>query len=320
MRKGVLTMQNKLPSGAKCAFYARVSTHKQDYRTQLDAVNKFAADNNLIILEQYVDEISASKNSIVQRRNLIRLLNDIEEKEFEYILVYERSRLARNALEHAELRTFFRHAGIPVFICSDRDFYDTADKFTTLIKDATTRLEVAINSTRTREAHEDLTKRGVLLGGKAPFGYRYARNLGSQKYDDYYEIVPEEEIIVRQVFDYYKKGFSFQAIAEKMPPKSYRNTNWRDYHVKNIITNPVYMGMTGMYIRKPNARATPYVRKNWILGKSDRIPYIVEQHTWEYCYGLYIQRVEGLMSPNSYSSPFLLSRLLFCKNCPENHS
>jgi len=303
--------------GSKCAFYARVSTQKQDFDTQLSGVMKFAKNNNLIIEDHYVDKMSAVKTPLLQRRSLIKLLNEIQEKKYEYIVVFERSRLARNAMEHAELRTFFRHAGIPVIISSDQSFYDTDDKFANLIKDATTRLEVALNSTRTREAHEDLTEKGIILGGKAPFGYKYSTTTKG-KHSDFYEIVAEEEIMVRQVFDYYKKGFGFDAIAKKMPTKSYRGSNWRDYHVKNMITTPVYMGMTGMYIRKPNARATPNVRANWVLGKSDRIPAIIETHNWEYCYGLYIQRIEGLMSHKDYTSEFLLSKLIFCKQCHSN--
>lgn len=205
--------------GSNCAFYARVSTQKQDFDTQIGGVKKFAERNKLAIQEHYVDKLSAVKTPILQRRSLIKLLNDIQEKNFKYILVFERSRLARNAMEHAELRTFFRHAGIPVIICSDESYYDTDDKFANLIKDATTRLEVALNSTRTREAHESLTKDGVLLGGKAPFGYKYSTN-NKGKHSDFYEIVPEEEIMVRQVFDYYKKGFGFEAVAKKCPLKA----------------------------------------------------------------------------------------------------
>ncbi|OAS21368.1 recombinase family protein [Paenibacillus oryzisoli] len=294
--------------GSKCALYGRVSTNKQDVENQQKSIEEFVNRYSCIITDEYLDEaVSAFKRKLTDRKNLIKLLNDIPTKKFDCILIFERSRVARNALEHSELRTFFKHANIPVIIVSTESYYDSGDSFTDLIKDATTKLEVAQTSDRTRSVHESLTKKGKLLGGIPPFGYRYN--------DKKYLVDPQESLMLQQVFDLYKKGLGFDSLAKKMPEKSYRGENWHDYHVKAIITNPIYTGKAAMHIRNKYSRASINDRKLWVTGESPNVPPLISQEDWEYCFQLYLMRREGVINPKENTTNFFFKNLIYCKAC-----
>ena len=82
----------------RCALYARVSTSngQQDPEMQLRELREYAARRELVVIAEYVDHISGSKDS---RPELNRLMADAHGRKFDAVLVWKIDRWGRS-LKH----------------------------------------------------------------------------------------------------------------------------------------------------------------------------------------------------------------------------
>lgn len=82
----------------RCAIYGRVSTtydsQKNSLENQRDLLINYANQRGYTIVEFYKEHASGTKKT--KRKELQRMLDDMENKKFDIILVKELSRLARN--------------------------------------------------------------------------------------------------------------------------------------------------------------------------------------------------------------------------------
>lgn len=79
----------------RIALYARVSTTtgQQDPEMQLRELREYAKNRDFIILEEYVDRMSGSKDS---RPSLNRLMADASQRKFDAVLVWKLDRFGRS--------------------------------------------------------------------------------------------------------------------------------------------------------------------------------------------------------------------------------
>src|SRR5690348_4820983 len=108
----------------RAAQYIRMSTEHQRYSThnQTAAMAVYAAQHNLAIVREYVDE-GRSGLSIQRREGLIELIDDVRSgrADFDHILVYDVSRWGRfqDIDESAYYEFICRQAGIKVCYCAE---------------------------------------------------------------------------------------------------------------------------------------------------------------------------------------------------------
>ncbi|MNW39544.1 DNA-invertase hin [compost metagenome] len=82
----------------KVAIYARLNQEQAGLDTQLQALRDYCEANGKEIYAEYVDE-GVSGMSMEGRHSLQRLLEDAEKQEFQEVLVWSISRIARNLLD-----------------------------------------------------------------------------------------------------------------------------------------------------------------------------------------------------------------------------
>lgn len=305
-----MKLTDVIKPGMKGAFYGRYSTDKQKMETQRQSAYDLAKELECEIINHYEDHgVSSRKNKIEQRKELYKLMSDSKNKIFDFIVVSDRDRLARNPLEHEILRAFFKTYEIPVVICSDKTFYeDGQDKFYKLLRDMFTKYEIDNILRRTRDGLINIAHKGIWTGGNPPFGYSY-NNIEKKLIPH-----PEELMVVKNIFDLYKNGEGFHSIAKKLPKESNNDKNWTKEKVKSIIINPIYAG----YLSWGKTASSTNIlrdREDWIIVKSRLIEPIINFKDWEECWKKYNDKKNGKVSPRYLKTSFLLKDIILCKNC-----
>ena len=80
----------------RCAIYCRISTEKQDLKTQLDSLRDYCKRQNYEIFKEYEDVISGKTN---KRPAFDKLVEDMRGGKFDIVLVYKIDRIGRS-LQH----------------------------------------------------------------------------------------------------------------------------------------------------------------------------------------------------------------------------
>lgn len=84
------------------------------------------------------------------------------------------------------------------------------------------------------------------LGSKAPFGYKRFKLQGQKGFS--LEVIPEQAKIVRLIYDMYCNGHIPREIASTLdsmnikPVKNGNNGHWSEHSLRDILSNPVYLG------------------------------------------------------------------------------
>ena len=99
----------------KVAFYGRYSSAiqtEQSIEGQFHVCEKYAAENDLQIVRQYIDRAKSGTND--NRPEFQRMLADSASHTFEGVLVYKLDRFARNRYDSAIAKHKLRENGVRV--------------------------------------------------------------------------------------------------------------------------------------------------------------------------------------------------------------
>ncbi len=147
----------------EAALYCRVSTNDQKTDMQLNDLRKYAAQRNLTIYQEYID--NGISGSIKKRPALDSLMADAGKKRFDVILVWRFDRFARSSRHLVEALHTFRHIGID-FISYNENI-DTGsplgEAMFTIIS-AMAQLERDIIRERVKAGLKNARKKGKTLG------------------------------------------------------------------------------------------------------------------------------------------------------------
>jgi site-specific DNA recombinase len=295
----------------RAAFYGRHSTDKQDMNMQLDAAQRFCKKYGLPEIDeahQYNDaDTSATKIPMKGRSKLIQLIDDAKKDQFDVVIAYSDSRLARDPVEHAQIRLALQ--GIPVLLCDTETVYNSekSDLLSQIIRDGASKFEVDQTSERTRDTFISKVRRGDRIGGRLPYGYREKNGK---------LIVPRSDHLreIEFVFKAYGQGKGFRFIAEILKWKKSDGTPNKE-RVKSILINPFYAGYVSMNKVKRRSRMSVQDLDDWHLAKNSGIVPVISYDEWLRCFELYTRKKAGELAPRYYKTSFLLAGLLYCSNC-----
>ena len=263
----------------QAAAYIRVSTDDQiefSPDSQLKALKNYADKNNMLLSSEFVfiDEgISGKSTSKRNSFNKMIALAKTKPKPFDVILVWKYSRFARNREDSVVYKSMLRkQLNIDVVSISE----DVGDEKMSIIFEAMIEaMDEYYSINLAEEVKRGMTekaKRGGVLSIPA-YGYRVA--------DGRYEIIEEEAVIIRKVFNDYLNGSGFLKIAKElnaMNIRTHRGNRIENRTVEYWLNNPVYIGKT----RWNPVRATSrnYHDENIILSDGTHEP-IIDINTWE---------------------------------------
>ena len=87
-------MEKMIKTAVIYARYSSSSQTEQSIEGQLSVCEKYAKDNNLYIVDTYIDRAMTGTND--NRPDFQRMLIDSEKKQWDYVLVYKFDRFSRD--------------------------------------------------------------------------------------------------------------------------------------------------------------------------------------------------------------------------------
>ena len=99
----------------KAVIYARFSSHAQTEQSiegQLRECYDFAKRNDITIIAEYIDRALTGTSD--KRPQFLKMIEDSKKKHFEYVLVYQLDRFARNRYDSANYKAKLKKNGVRV--------------------------------------------------------------------------------------------------------------------------------------------------------------------------------------------------------------
>ncbi|PYG89747.1 DNA invertase Pin-like site-specific DNA recombinase [Ruminiclostridium sufflavum DSM 19573] len=321
------TIRNDLNSGKtiydlklRVTYYARVSTEKDEQAHSLQNQIKYYSDfiknnPNWVYTEGYIDE-GISGCSVNKRESFLRMISDAKLRKFDFIVTKEISRFSRNTLDSIKYTQELLSYGVGVLFQSDN--------INTLMPDAELRLtimssiaqdEVRKISERVKFGFKRAVENGVVLGNSKIWGY--TKENGKLIIDE------KESEAVRKIFDMYAtENIGIRGISSRLEEMGFTNSNGNPFSfstIKNIITNPKYMGYycgnkSHKYDYKLSDRK--YLNQTeWVMYKDEEnVPPIVSEEIWQKANYILKKRSEKQSSDDrtSYQNKYVYSGKIIC--------
>jgi site-specific DNA recombinase len=178
-----------------------------------------------------------------------KMLHDIENNKIKAVICYKIDRISRRTVDLLNLVQQMEQKGIAFISVSDREL-DTSSrtgKIMISLLSAIAEFERDIIAERITDNLYELAKEGRWLGGECPLGYRSQQEKitinGHKNKINHLEPIPEEQIIVKKLFDSFLKTSSLTGTAAALNTEGFKtkkNKEFTNIAVKNILQNPVY--------------------------------------------------------------------------------
>lgn len=247
----------------RAAAYIRVSTLMENQEDSFEN-QKQHFEELLVKNEKYENagiyaDYGVSGTSIKKRDGLQSLLLDCRKGRINRIFCKSLSRFARNALEFLQILSVLRESGVTVYF--EKENLDTAKSMNDIIVTTLAAIAEEESISVSENIRWGNIKRYAV--GEVPnepiYGYRWADNsilmLSGYQYRNI-EVVPEEAVIVRKIFEEVAKGNAYIDTARKLnaekitPPLeksdgsgvTKRCKRWLGRHIHSIIINERYTG------------------------------------------------------------------------------
>lgn len=242
--------------------YIRVSTERQaqegySVAAQKENLRKFAKEQGWNIFNIYADEGISGKN-IQDRPDVKRLINDIENKKVDVVVLYKFDRLTRDMSDTESIIKLIQDCGIEVYTISGGtvDVSTATGRFLIRMTGAVAQLEREQTVERVKVAFIQKVKEGKSLCSSTP-SYGYDR----PKHQEIQTVNKDEAIIVKRIYRMYIEGKTFTEIAKilnaegiptkkkgKVQKRRYKdesytiNSVWQPKTVRLILSNVTYIG------------------------------------------------------------------------------
>lgn len=230
----------------RVAVYLRVSTDEQrrsglGITAQRERCEAMATVKGWPAPVVYADEGKSGTIENLKRDGLRDLLEAVQAKRVDAVIVNDISRIARRSRLVLEAIEMMDKAGVMFVSC--KEAFDTTTpqgQFVLTLFAALGQLERDLIAARTSDALDVLSRTTGYTGGRVPYGYALAP-------DNRVVIDSEAARIVRSIFTWHKSGKSLRAIAAHLNkigaivPRG--GERWHHTSVANILTREaVYRG------------------------------------------------------------------------------
>ncbi|MFA6071911.1 MAG: recombinase family protein [Janthinobacterium sp.] len=307
----------------RVAIYVRVSTVEQaDSGYSIDEQARLLREDcekqgysNITLYE----DRGISGKSIKGRPGLMRLLQDVQDKKFDLVMVWKINRMARNLVDLLQM-------------------VDLLDKYDVAFKSFTEAMDTSTSSGKfylsllgmVGELERDTIAQNVKMGmvararegkwnGGTVLGYDLVNTqemTKKGKSETRLEINEDEADIVREIFREYASGKGYKSISNALNHKGCVTKKGNAFSingVREILLNPIYIGYIRYNVRENWAeKRRRGTNKNPIIVLGEHAP-IIDQNLWEL--------VQTLLSKSAgkpiqkYNNNYPLTGILKCPVC-----
>ena len=219
--------------------YARFSSHAQNEQSiegQLAECYNFAQRNDLRITHEYIDR--ALTGTTDKRPEFLQMIEDSKRKGFQYVLVYQLDRFARNRYDSATYKAKLKKNGVRVLSAKENITDDASDILIEGVLESMAEYYSAELSQKIKRGIAISASKCKFFGGKVPLGYKI-----DEKKD--YVINEETAPIVRRMFEMLAGGYNYAQIARYMNERGIPTATggkWGKNSFNSIFSNRRYVG------------------------------------------------------------------------------
>lgn len=309
----------------RVAAYCRVSTENEEqessYELQVEYYEKMIRNmKNVEFVKIYADE-GISGKSIKHRTAFMEMIEDCKQGKIDKIYTKSISRFSRNAQDCIAQVRKLKEMGISVKF--EKEGLDSLDPGTDLILSIMSSIAEEESRSLSNNMKWTIQKKfeiGEVLTWPCKL-VGYCRDKNGNVF-----IIPDEAEIIRRIFKEYLCGESFKSIADDLNKQnvtcSKKKNNWTATSIMRIITNEKYKG--DMLLQKTYSRDFLSKRiKNEGQARqyyvSDSHPAIISKEEFELAQLILEERKKIRSNTENgrgkHSSKYILSNLLYCKEC-----
>ena len=228
--------------------YDNIDTLDRHRKTLLEYANK----HNLKIGHIYEEVVSGE--TISERKEMQNLIRDVEAHMWTGVLVMEVERLARgDTSDQGIVSKAFKYSSTKII--TPLKTYDPNNEYDEEYFEFglfMSRREYKTINRRLQRGRTTSVSEGKYLGSVPPFGYKRKKLENAKGYT--LEPEPQEEKIVKQIFNLFAhQGLPINGVVKALNElglKPRKSPNWTISSVKDILSNPVYVGKIRWNARK----------------------------------------------------------------------
>ena len=224
----------------KTVIYARYSPgSKQTYQSiegQLAECYAYAQRNDLTIVHEYIDEHLTGTSD--KRDQFLQMIEDSRKKSFQYVLVYQLDRFARNRYDSATYKAKLKKNGVRVLSAKENITDDASGILIEGVLESMAEYYSAELSQKIKRGIAISASKCKFFGGKVPLGYKI-----DEKKD--YVIDEDTAPIVRRMFEMLAGGYNYAQIARYMNERGIPTSTggkWGKNSFNSIFSNRRYLG------------------------------------------------------------------------------
>ncbi len=219
--------------------YARFSSHAQNEQSiegQLKECYAFAERSGLRIVHEYIDR--ALTGTTDKRPEFLQMIEDSKRKGFQFVVVYQLDRFARNRYDSATYKAKLKKNGVRVLSAKENITDDASGILIEGVLESMAEYYSAELSQKIKRGIAISASKCKFFGGKVPLGYKI-----DEKKD--YVINEETAPIVRRMFEMLAGGYNYAQIARYMNERGIPTSTggkWGKNSFNSIFSNRRYLG------------------------------------------------------------------------------
>ena len=243
----------------RVAAYARVSTDEKEqqhsFSAQISYYNDLIQRNPEWEFAGIYADFGISGTSTRNRAEFHRLIADCEQGKIDLVLVKSISRFARDTVDTLRTIRHLKDLGVAVYFERERinTLSDDGEFLLTLLASFAQEESRSI-SENIKWAIRKKFEQGIPNGHKAPYGYRWDGV-------EMFRIIPEQGVIVQEIYRRYLAGESAYGIAKDLAARGVTGQQGGPFEqtsVKDILSNISY---TGTMVLQKNFFTEDHVRR-----------------------------------------------------------
>lgn len=280
-----------------------------------------ASKRNLSIGKIYREIVSGE--TISERKEMQKLLKDVENEKWTGVLVVEVERLARgDTADQGRVSKAFKYSHTKIITPvktydPDNEFDEEYFEFGLFMS----RREYKTINRRLQRGREISAQEGKFVGNIAPFGYDRVKLKDSKGYT--LSINQNEAPIVKEIFRLYTfENNTINSVAKQLNNMNLKpriSDEWSISSIKDILSNPTYIGKIVWNRRKQKKKTKNghiYISRprnqNYLIYDGLHEP-IIDTKTWELVQEKRKQNTPKVKHNNIVQNP--LVGLVFCEKC-----
>ena len=223
----------------KVVIYARYSSDKQTEQSiegQLRVCYEYAEKNEYMVVGEYIDR--ALTGTTDKRPEFLRMIEDSKKKMFNYVIVYQLDRFARNRYDSATYKAKLAKNGVRVLSARENISDDASGVLMESVLEGMAEYYSKELSQKTKRGMKESVLKGRWTGGYLPYGY----NIADHKF-----VVNEYEAnIIRKIFNDYINNTKIKDIVEGLNNMGIKNKCGKPFcsdYISRILQNKRYIGI-----------------------------------------------------------------------------